>query len=321
MASKSKIISFFRKKKVNTFALFLILALMFSVLTKLSKDYTHTFVFNTVSTNIPEDKIIVNDTSHVLNITLTTYGFKLIKYYLTNPTINVNFNNLEKNSTHYFWTEKREFSNVVSQFDPNVKIESINPDTIAFRFDVNYIKKIPIKLDLDFNFSSGFGLVNDYKLKPDSINVIGPKVITDTINQVVTEQFKMNNINTNISATVQLKLPTNINELKFSHNSVNISGDVERFTEGSFNVPVNITNIPENIKLKYYPKTVSVIYYTSLSNFKSISSSSFIVECDYSELHKGATYLTPRIVKQPNKVKNVRLNEKRIDFIAINLLK
>ena len=317
MAFKRKIISFFSSKKVNVFALFLILALLFSVLTKLSKDYTHTVVFNIEAVNIPEDKIIISDSTHVLNITLTTYGFKLVKYYLSKPSITVDFQTLKQNETHYFWTEKREFSNVVSQFDQNVKIESINPDTISFRYDVNHVKKVPVILDAEINFSPGYDLLDIYKLAPDSIKVIGPKVLTDSVNEIVTKHLRINNINSDISASVQLKLPINNSELQFSESSVIVSATVERFTEGSINVPVNIINVPDNIKLKYYPKEVSVIFFTSLSNFKSISSSSFIVECDYNALQSGDTYIIPKVVQQPDKVKNVRLNEKKIEFILI----
>lgn len=317
MTFRNKIASFFSSKKVNIFVLFLVLALLFSVLTKLSKDYTQTVAFSIESINIPEDKLIINDSSHVLDITLTTYGFKLIKYYLANPSIIVDFQNLENNNTHYFWTEKREFSNVVSQFDPNVKIISINPDTIAFRYDVNHVKKVPVILDSDINFSSGFDLISDYSIIPDSIKVIGPRVLTDSISEIVTKQLIMEDVNSNLLVSVELNLPENTEDLKFSHNQVQISAEVERFTEGSIIVPINIINIPDGIKLKYYPKEISVVYYTSLSNFKSISSSSFIVECDYKALNFNDTYLIPKIVQKPDKVKNVRLNEKRIEFILL----
>ncbi len=317
MAFKTKITLFFSSKKVNVFVLFLVLALLFSVLTKLSKDYTQTVVFNIEKVNIPVDKLIVNDSSHLLNITLTTYGFKLIKYYLARPSIVVDFQKLEKNKTHYFWTEKKEFSTIVSQFEPNVKIVSINPDTIAFRYDVNNVKKIPVILDADITFSVGFDVINDYVIKPDSIKVIGPKVLTDSISEIFTKRLKMEDVNADVLISVELNLPNSSEGLKFSHSQVQISAVVERFTEGTINVPINIINIPEGIKLKYYPKEVSVVYYTSLSNFKTISTSSFIVEVDYNSLNAQDTYLIPKIVQQPDKVKNVRLNEKRIEFILL----
>ena len=317
MAFRNKTASYLKSKKVNVFALFLVLALLFSVLTKLSKDYTQTIAFTIESVNMPEDKIIVKDSSHVIHITLTTYGFRLIKYYLTKPSIEVNFQNLDKNKTHYFWTQKRELPNVVSQFDPDIKIESINPDTIVFRYDINNIKKVPVVLDSEINFSPGFDLTENYKLTPDSVKVIGPKVLIDSIAEVVTKHLKLDDINSNISASVQLKLHKNLQEITYSQNQVIVSADVEKFTEGSINVPVNIINIPENIKIKYYPKSVSVLYYTSLSNFKTISSSSFIIECDYNALNSQSTYLIPKIVQQPERVKNARLNENRIEFILL----
>ena len=317
MTFKNKIASSFKSKRVNVFALFLVLALLFSVLTKLSKDYTQTIVFNIEAVNIPEDKVIIKDSTHAIHITLTTYGFRLMKYYFSKPSIEVNFQNLDKNKTHYFWTEKRELPNVVSQLDSSIKIESVNPDTIVFRYDVNNIKKIPVVLDAEINFSSGFDLIESYKLEPDSIKVIGPKVLTDSITEVVTKHLKLDDINSNISASVQLKLPKDLQEIKFSQNQVIVSAVVEKFTEGSIDVPVNIINIPDNIKIKFYPKTVSVVYYTSLSNFKTISSSSFIIECDYNALNAQDTYLIPKIVQQPDRVKNVRLNEKRIEFILL----
>jgi hypothetical protein len=317
MVFKSKITSFFRSKKANVFILFLILALMFSILTKLSQDYTQTISFNIEAINVPEDKVIVKDSSHVINITLTTFGFRLIKYYLTEPIIKVDFQNLDKNKTHYFWIEKRELSNIVSQFHPKIKIERLSPETIAFRFDVNNVKKIPVILDSQINFSQGFDLINNYIIKPDSINVIGPKVLTDSISEIVTKQLELKDVNANFNVSVKLNIPQHTEGLSFSHNEVQINAEIERFTEGSINVPVNIINIPDGVKLKYYPKEVSVLYYTSLSNFNSISSSSFIVECDYSKLHSEATYLVPEIVQQPDKVKNVRLNEKQIEFILM----
>ncbi|RLD30212.1 MAG: YbbR-like domain-containing protein [Bacteroidetes bacterium] len=315
MTFRSKIASFFSSKKVNVFILFLLLALLFSVLTKLSKDYTQTVDFNIEAINVPEDKVIVKDSSHVMQITLTTYGFRLIKYYLIKPTIKVDFQNLDRNTTHYFWIERRELSNIVSQFDANIKIESINPETIAFRYDVNHVKKIPVVLDSQINFSSGFDLIEDYIINPDSIKVIGPKVLIDSISEIATMQLTMDDVNSNVSVPVKLNLPKHTENLEFSHNQVQVSAKVERFTEGSINIPVDIINLPNEIKIKYYPKEVSVLFFTSLSNFKSISSSSFIVECDYNKLNVQDTYLIPKIVKQPNNVKNVRLNENRIEFI------
>lgn len=318
MTFKKKLASNIKSKKVNVFILFLILALLFSVLTKLSKDYTQTITFNVKALNVPEGKVIIKDSLHVIDITLTTYGFALIKYYFSKPFIEVNFNNLDKNELHYFWIKNKELPRIVSQFDDNIKIESVNPDTLFFRYDVNEIKKIPIVLNSEIKFSPGYDRIDNYNFNPDSIKVIGPKVLTDSIKSITTEKLKLDDVNSNILKTIQLVLPKDLKGVQFSQSQVIVSVGVEKFTEGSMDVPVSIINIPEDIKINYYPKTVSVQYYTSLSSFKTITSGSFIVECDYNELDIEGTYLIPKIVQQPKEVKNLKLIEKRIEFIIVN---
>jgi len=314
---KHNIIPYFKSKRANVFALFILVAVLFSLLTKLSKDYTHTFLFTINAINVPEEMVVIKDSTNVMRITLTTYGFKHIKYYFSSPTIDVDFNNLDKTATHFKWIEKRELSNVIKQFDPNVKIESINPDTISFRYDKNTVKKVPIVLNSDVKFAPGFDLAETFKLVPDSIKVIGPKILTDSIFEISTEPLKLEYVNSNILSDVILKLPINNQDLKYSHERIEVSGVVEKFTEGTINVPINVINVPNTITLKFYPKVVPVIYYTSLSNFNNISSTSFIVECDYNALNDQDTYLLPKIVQQPDLVKNVRLHVKRIEYIIV----
>jgi len=317
-AIKRKIIPYFRTKKANVFTLFILIAIVFSLLTKLSRDYTHTFSFTINAVNVPEEMVVIKDSTNVMQITLTTYGFKHIKYYLSTPTIDVDFNNLDKTSSHYNWIEKKELTNVIKQFDANVKIESINPDTLKFRYDINSVKKVPLVLNSSIKFSSGFDLTESFKILPDSIKVIGPKILTDSISEIQTELLTLNNVNANINSKIKLMLPNQNQDLmSYSHESVEVSAVVEKFTEGTIDVPINVVNVPSSISVKFYPKVVPVIYYTSLSNFNNISSTSFIVECDYNAQNNQSTYLIPKIVQQPGLVKNVRLNVKRVEYIIV----
>jgi hypothetical protein len=316
-ASKRNIFSLFKTRRVNIFLLFIVLAFVFSVLTKLSKNYTKTFSFHINTVNVPEDVVIINDSTINMRITITAYGFRQIKYYFKKPIVDVDFTTLDKSTTHYNWIAKRELSNIIKQFDINERIENIVPDTIVFKYDVNTVKKIPVILDADIKFSTGFDVNGVFNLTPDSINIIGPKVVLDSISEIYTERLELDNIISNVNNTVKLKLPSQLQDLKFSQQQVQVIGTVEKFTEGVIEVPVNVVNIPKNIKIKYYPKTIPVIYYTSLSNFKSISSSSFIVECDYDSLSAEDSYLIPKIVQQPDLVKNARLSIKRIEFILV----
>ncbi|MBT8266496.1 MAG: YbbR-like domain-containing protein [Bacteroidia bacterium] len=314
MIKKQRGISLLRKRKINIFFLFFLLALIFSILTKLSTDYTQTISFTVEASHIPEDKVIIKDSIQKLNITLTTYGFKLIRYQLSEPSIEINIDRLDKDDHYFIWTEHKEFANIVAQFDANVKIDNINPDTLKLRYDTNAVKKIPVILNSKIKFSPGYDLLNSFAITPDSVKVIGPKIVIDAISEVQTDTLEQIEVNKDISTSVALQISGN-DQITYSQNKVKVEGRVDRFTEGSVSVPVIVKNVPENVNLKIYPKSIDVIYYASLEDFKNIGPNSFIVACDYKDvLQEESSYLTPIIIQQPEFIKGVRLNLKRIEF-------
>lgn len=307
--------SFFKSKRVNVFLLFFSISLVFSVLTKLSGDYTKTLVYKLKPINVPEEKVIIEDSLHRLNLTVETHGFNYISIYFSDLELDVDFNKLDKTKSAYVWLERKQLSEVVNQFDSKVKIKAITPDTIFFRYDTNSTKVIPINLKKETSFIPGFEATQGFVISPDSVKVIGPKMVLDTISVVNTKQFVLKDINTSISKSVELDISTTENTLTYSQTSVTVEANVEKFTEGSFDVPVKIINVEEGINVNYYPKTVTVLFYTSLSNYKTIDESDFEISCDFNEINENNSFLTPRIVKQPEFVKNLRLETKKIEFI------
>ena len=313
----SNIKSYFKKKRLNVFVTFLMLALLFSILTKLSSNYTKTISFQLKPINVPEDIVVINDSLQKMDVVVTTFGFKFFKYYFNRPKINIDFSNLETTKLHYIWAQEKERYNIVSQFDANENIGVVNPDTIIFSYSKNGIKKVPIVLNHDMTFSAGYNLYGDLKVIPDSIKIIGPALIIDTINSIQTKRIVFENISKDISENVMLKLPKSSSEITFSNTEVEIAGDVERFTEGSVEVSVNVVNVPQDIKINYYPKTIPVVFSASLDNYKLINSGSFIVECDFNDLQDDGSYLIPEIKRVPEAVKSARLDVKRVEFILV----
>ena len=104
------------------------------------------------------------------------------------------------------------------------------------------------------------------------------------------------------------------NDVKIEANKVQFKIEVSKFTEGIVTLPITIVNVPEHIKINYFPKQLTVKYATTIDNFNSISEEDFKIECDYKN-SKNKSYLIPKIVTKPNNIKNVRLQEQQIEFI------
>ncbi|WP_338730861.1 YbbR-like domain-containing protein [Mangrovimonas cancribranchiae] len=316
---RTKLISAIKSKRINVFLLFVVLSFITLLLLKLSNTYTKTITFNITKKEVPEAYVIVNDSSHALEITLKTNGFNLLQYYLSRPKVTVDFkNDITQTDSLYIWSKSTFFSKLNQQFDKDIELLNVTPDTLKFRFDKNEVKKIPVKLNSNISFSPGYDLFKPIVLDPDSIKVIGPQVLVDKIHAIETDSVTLLDVKNTQQKKVKLKLPKNANEnLIFSNNTININIEVDKFTEGHLKVPVSIINVPENITLKYFPKKVNISYYTSLTHFKDIKPKDFLVVCDYNQINENQTILTPKVTRKPKQVRHVKVDQAQIDFIIV----
>ncbi|MDX1277739.1 CdaR family protein [Oceanihabitans sediminis] len=313
---KTKLLSFIRTKKINIFLLFLVLSFGILLLTKLSKSYTNTFTFNIAKTNIPEEQVVLNDSSQVLEITMKAYGFELLQYHLSKPTIKIDFStDIDQTDSLYIWSKNKGFASLHKQFNKNIELVNIVPDSLWFSYDVYDVKNVPIELVSNISYSPGYNLTDKVVLEPDSIRVIGAKSLLDNIKTIKTDTITLSNVNQNITKRVVLKLEDFDKDLKFSNKETMLSAVVEKYTEGTLPIPVQVINVPIDINLKHFPKSVNVSYYTSLANFNDIHVADFKVVCDYSKLVEGQTSLIPELVKKPEFAKYCKLKQEFVEFI------
>jgi len=314
---KKDIAASIKNKKINVFFLFFFMAFAILILTKLSKEYTNTVTFGINKVNVPKEVVVLNDSSLKLNVTLKTIGFKWLKYYLTKPAITIDFSkDVSRTATSFVWDKSKLYQSETGPFSTNVEILAVSPNQLEFRYDTNLVKKVPVVLNTDVKFATGFDLEEGFKLKPDSVVVIGPEVIASKVDAIHTETLVLKDVKTNISQSVKLKLP-DTKDLDFSVNQVSVSAKVNRFTEGTLKIPVSITNVPEGITLNYFPKEVNVTFYTSLAHFNSVTAKDFKVECDYSTLTNQQGFLVPRLTKMPKLVKSAKVAQQHIEFIIL----
>ena len=304
-----------KEKRLNVFVLFLFLSFIISLLVKLSNTYTQTLIFELVPTQLKSNELIVSEEPQTINVTISGRGFELLKYYIEKPIINVDFSQLRKNNHKYIWSERGQLDKIINHFDSKIVVKSINPDTLFFPFDIQFIKKIPVKVVANSTFAVGFDLMDEFQSAPDSITMIGPESILKPIAFVSTKKIELSEINSDINMLADLNIPSNLSQLSSSHQSVSVTAKVDKFTEGLVTVPVTIVNVPEELSINFFPKEVSVVFYSSLKAYNSIDKTDFTVECDFNLLTAENNYLNPVLVKQPLNVKTATLKLTQLEFI------
>ena len=316
---KAKLSKSIKSRKLNVFGLFFLLSFGFWTLTKLSKSYTETISFDIVYKNVPEQHHVNTDSTKKVNITVKAYGFNLLRYSFYKPTLEIDFKYdvVLKNKT-YVWNAQQNEPKINSKFRNSVDILTVQPDTLRFPYQSLAVKKVPVRTDVSIEFASGYDMSSKIKVIPDSIRIIGSEKLVSEIDYVITKQLELKNVNSNIDRILDIETDEVLKHLKMSKKSVNIKGHVEKFTEGTFNVPVTIINLPSDTNINYFPKTIPVAYNISLNNYKLVKPLDFKIECDYNDIsNTEKTFLIPKLVKVPELVKSARLKQKKVEFILI----
>ena len=303
--------------KIKVYLLFVLATTIVWFLMRLSKNYTSTVKFNVNYINLPKERVIQNQPISTLDIEVYAPGFSLLRYNLFRHKIPIDLSKISKIKGNYYIFPNQQLASISSKFSQDTKFIKVLNDSILVELGINKIKKVPIISAIDINFKLGYNLTENLKINPDSITVIGPEKYIDTIKNIKTKYLKLSDIYQNINASVDLKLPKNNSQITYSTKLVNISGRVDKFTEGKLTLPVSIINLPYKVKLITFPKQIEVIYKVGLSNFNSINKNSFSIVFDYKEYENDTLikYLTPIIEQKSDLVSSVRIIPDKIEFL------
>lgn len=304
-----------RAKRLNVFLLFLVLAFFISMLSKLSSPRMHTLQFELQPLKLPPQELLVQDPLPKVDVTITTNGFNLLKIAFQKLLLKIDFSTLQKDDKAYYWNESEHRSKLAQFFGANTTLESIRPTSLTFNYATQFVKKVPVFINIEPNFVIGYDLETPLKSHPDSIAIVGPKKYLENINKVSTKNITLNDVQKDIETTVDLDVSNYPAYLKFSKTKVLLTGKVDKFTEGKIAVPVQLVNLPKNLTLSIFPKEIPVVFYTSLSAYNSIERNDFRIECDYNSLDLSSNVMIPKLVLYPKSAKTAELQINSLEYV------
>lgn len=304
-------------KMYHKFLLFIIFSVVFWFMTKLSKEYDSTIEYPVSYINLPEDKLLQEAPVEVIEIHVKTTGFKLISATFFPTELKIDVSNLNwKSSTDYYLLLSQQRLAIQKQMKTGVEIDFFINDSIHFNLGKLKNKKVPVKPLLDLSYATGFELNGNITTVPDSILISGPESILDTIDFVSTKLLQIKKLNNSIDQTIEIERFSSDSNVKLQQKNIKIIANVEKYTEGTLEIPFEVLNLPENNIINTFPKVVKVTYKVALSNFNKIDLTSFLIHCDYQVSKKNnLSYLIPILVEKSPMVKYVRMSPMKIDYI------
>ena len=318
---KSGFIRFLTDRSTPMKIFFVLLSVFLWFLIKLSKEgYDAVVEFpveyeklppNTSFREMPPDRIRVN---------LRASGFDILKYQLQSfRSIKVDVSQLERgasSSNKSYWLTNSNLGFVEGQLNDNVEVRYISPDTVFFNFSKVLSKKVPVELEVNKNYSKLISIYKEPELIPDSITITGPQEQLSRINSIFTELLNLTAEEESLLVNVPLVLPNNP-DLKFSHTETEVRIRFTQMTQGNFEVPIEVLQLPEAYNIKIFPETVSLTYHVAVKDYNKVSPPDFRVYANYADVadKPESRYLNLAIEAYPAFVNYVNFEPKRVEFI------
>jgi hypothetical protein len=305
----------FKKSKLKGIIFFLLLATVFWVLTKFSRQYTATATATIHYLNIPEATQIKDDNLKKIDFNLTTSGFEFLYYRFKSPIIDIDLKNFYIEGKKDIVIPKVELMGLVSsQLNTNLTIRNLPNDEFVVSLDAIISKKIPIIARAKFAYRDGFRALDSLKIEPDSAHVSGPASYLNEMNFIETILISRDDIDKTFSQSVSLIGHEN-KKVSIDPMEVNISVNVAEFTQKKMVVPIELKNVPQGTIVKLIPTTVEVTFNVSVEDFNGITAGDFKLVCDFNERNLDEDFILLKLEEGPPRIYNIELSTKKIDYL------
>lgn len=306
----------YSKHKLKLFFFFLLVASIFWVLTKFSREFTTAMTAKINYLNLPETAALAHSNYRDIGFDLTANGFEILFYKLKNPSLDIDVSKYYKNDQDNFTVTKNELvRQLSSRFNKYMEIKNLSVEGLLVKLDPIILKKVAVNAKMDIRFKDGFKPIDSFQLKPDSITISGPTAVLEKIDFVNTKTLTLRGVEKTISETLQIVSPSN-EVVKIKPETIKVKWPVAEFSQGNFTLAVEVINLPPSLELKLVPERISVSFDISVNKFSSVNRENFRVVCDYAQRNDQENFMLPMLTKKPDGAVNIVFEPKKIDFLV-----
>ncbi len=307
------------KRKILVFSFFFVLSFIIWFLNALSKNYTTDIKYPIKYTNFPQNKVLVSKLPDHLGLKINAHGYALLRYKILNRPVPIYFrvgsfamNRFSNDSSKLYLLTRYAREQVARQLPSELQLVDISPDSLIFQFANQVEKLVPVKPVLDYQVAKEFTIIGTIRLDPDSVLVSGPDLYMDTLQDIPTESRSLGLLQKSYSGQLELK---RYKDFTYHAEKVKCDIELEKLTEIQLQVPIQVSGLPDSIRMQTFPQTVRVSGSVGLSNYDRVVPESFWAEVNYQEVKEKKQRLQVKLVKYPGYLKNVDIYPKSVEYL------
>ena len=308
-------------KKIVAFLVCLFIATFLWLINALNRNYTKTVAIPVRFINLPKNKSLSSELPKEIQADIKASGAKLffIDFKKHENEIVIDLNNYIKNqnqSKSLAINTALSIGNLSRLFNTEIELIKVKPDSIYFSFGKAYKKVVPVVPDLQVDFDTLYNYGDKVKIYPSSVTLFGDSLLLNAIDEIRTEKIILNNLNKTINQKALLILPEELEErVGLSSNEVNLSINVDKFTQLNLEVPIDIVGVPSQLDLKTFPNKTTLQIKVGLLEYDSLQASQFKLVVDYKDIQKNKHKLPVKIEQQPDNVNIIKIIPDKVEYL------
>jgi hypothetical protein len=299
-----------KKRNYKAFIFFLFFTLLIWLFVQMSKTYDHSINLYLKLVDVPKH-IVVENKIKSFEIDFKQTGFKILSLSLFNSSMDLNFDQLDSLNNKFIYVtgkHKKEIAKFLSLKSSDIQLSK---DSILFSHFKLTTKTLRVKPNFQVVFNKGYDSTLTFMFKPHSIKVSGNDSILKTLSYIYTEQKDFRKVSDTLEGRISIQTIDSVS-INYFEKEVDYFLPVSKFTEGNFEITIEVSQTNTNQDIVIFPKTVKVNFKTSLANYERIDESGFKVVAKYMP---GEDFMILELIEQPKFVNNVSLDSYKVDYL------
>jgi hypothetical protein len=286
--------------KYNSHIIILLIATFIWIHVKTELGYEQVVPVNIEPINLNPEYVIINDYTKTVPIRFEGKGKNLIALRNTDVTLQVDFNQTsEKKVNAILYLKNVKIPTHVGEVTP---IEFVEKDTINFFLNPLMYKFIPVEHQITIKPRAGFTMIGDIKLTPSEISVSGPEDKINTSDIIRTEQIMLDDVTVDVVHWAKL-INTFPEGVTLNSNEVEYSADIQQIIDETIEyIPVEVINIPKNLKVTALPSTLSLKVSGGIDIINELKKEEISAYIDFKNYDAQRKNSLPAIINTPDYV-------------------
>lgn len=302
-------------KETLIFLAFLLMAFGFWYLQSLQEEYEIEISIPVRYKNAPVEISFTDTVPTKITARIKDKGSVLLNYTVGPkfPPFEINLKELPVENGTFVVERKDIEAEIYRQLLASTTLLGVEPGQINLNYSQRMEKDIPVFFNGDVYLAPGFHRSGEMFIAPATVKVYAGQTLLDTLQEVRTVYSEIKKANKTIVRSFPLQ---KIEGASFQPDFVTITIPIEEYTDKTLEVPVVLTNVPDDFIVRLFPPTVKVVSRVPMSRFRDLSEDQFSVRLSFTDLEENLTgVVSLQISEQPDWVRSATLSPNKIEFI------